>query len=53
MIIGLPLLFVDLKDGSSFVGHGEAAGVDYAGETPATIRHDCGLSDPSQGALWA
>jgi L-Ala-D/L-Glu epimerase len=34
----LPLLMVELTDRNGFVGRGEAAGVDYDGETPASMR---------------
>lgn len=37
-IVNLPLLLVELTDLNGFVGRGEAAGVDYAGETPGSMR---------------
>jgi L-alanine-DL-glutamate epimerase-like enolase superfamily enzyme len=38
VMIELPLLLVELTDRDGFVGRGEAAGVDYDGETPGSMR---------------
>lgn len=37
VITGQPVLWVHLSDGHGHVGQAEAAGVDYAGETPQTM----------------
>lgn len=38
VMVDLPLLWVELTSQDGLVGRGEAAGVDYDGETPATMR---------------
>jgi L-alanine-DL-glutamate epimerase-like enolase superfamily enzyme len=38
VMIELPLLLVELTDRDGWVGRGEAAGVDYDGETPGSMR---------------
>lgn len=38
VMVDLPLLLVELTDRSGYVGRGEAAGVDYDGETLASMR---------------
>ena len=38
VMVDLPLLWVELTDDHGLVGHGEAAGVDYDGETPSSMR---------------
>jgi L-alanine-DL-glutamate epimerase-like enolase superfamily enzyme len=38
VIINLPLLLLEVTDENGFVGRGEAAGVDYDGETPGSMR---------------
>jgi len=38
VIVALPLLLVELTDSNGFVGRAEAAGVDYDGETPMSMR---------------
>lgn len=37
-MVDLPLLVVELTDRNGLVGRGEAAGVDYDGETPSSMR---------------
>jgi L-Ala-D/L-Glu epimerase len=38
IMVDLPLLVVELTDSNGLVGRGEAAGVDYDGETPSSMR---------------
>jgi L-alanine-DL-glutamate epimerase-like enolase superfamily enzyme len=38
VMVDLPLLLVELTDSDGFVGRAEAAGVDYDGETPMSMR---------------
>ena len=38
VMVDLPLVSVELTDRDGFVGRGEAAGVDYDGETPTSMR---------------
>lgn len=38
ILVDLPLLVVELTDSDGLVGRGEAAGVDYDGETPSSMR---------------
>ena len=38
VMVDLPLLLVELTDRDGIVGRGEAAGVDYDGETPTSMR---------------
>lgn len=38
VIAVLPLLLLELTDADGFVGRGEAAGIDYDGETPRSMR---------------
>ena len=38
VMVDLPLVRVELRDGNGCVGRGEAAGVDYDGETPTSMR---------------
>ncbi len=38
VLVDLPLVVVELTDSEGLVGRGEAAGVDYDGETPSSMR---------------
>jgi L-alanine-DL-glutamate epimerase-like enolase superfamily enzyme len=38
VVVDLPLLLLEVTDPDGFVGRGEAAGIDYDGETPRSMR---------------